>query len=154
MTKEKTRLKAQSSKTKTPQRKAVLEVRAERTKNNCFKPNIKCATAVVGAIAFLQKTGLGANLRNIKTYIKKRCIKLPDSLKTVSFYLDRGVELGILKQHAGAYKIEDLVIKKRRKMKKARRAQVKPISKHELSVANCNDQRDVMVISPPEQIQQ
>nr|CAI5820643.1 unnamed protein product [Callosobruchus analis]CAI5824542.1 unnamed protein product [Callosobruchus analis] len=151
------RLGIQNPKAKTPQRKTVLEIRAERTKKTSFKPNIKSATAVIGAIAFLQKTGLGANVRNIKTYIKKRCNTLPDSLKALSNYLARGVELGILKKHAGAYKIEDLMIKKRRKMKNVRRAQVKPRSKHKLSlqkmnVVNCDESRDT-VTRLPEQTQ-
>ncbi|CAH1957765.1 unnamed protein product [Acanthoscelides obtectus] len=124
---------------KTPQKKVELEIRTERARKNIFKPNIKCATAVVGAVAFLQKTGLVANVRNIKNYIKQRFNKSLNSFKMLPNYLNRGVELGLLKKHGGAYKIEELVIKRKRRMRKPKESHeihTSERSKHNLSQPN------------------
>ncbi|CAH1183161.1 unnamed protein product [Phaedon cochleariae] len=91
-------------------------------KRSEFKPNMRSATAVVSAIAFLQKAGFQATVKNIKKCISQRCRKPVDQIiGTVPSYLSRGLELGILKKHGGIYRLGTFELKARKKkpMKKS-----------------------------------
>lgn len=88
----------------------------ERSKRSEFKPDIRSATAVIGAVAFLQKIGFAATPKNIKLCINQRCRKpATHIMETLPNYLNRGLELGILRKFNGVYKLGKFDIKKRKK---------------------------------------
>ncbi|KAF7279499.1 hypothetical protein GWI33_007176 [Rhynchophorus ferrugineus] len=107
------------TKTISKSKSAVERPKPKISKRQIFKPNIRLANAIVGAIAFLQKTGFEGSIRNIKKCMHERSRKpLSLSLTQMPLYLNRGVELGILKKWHGSYKIGDFQLKRRRNKRK------------------------------------
>lgn len=92
------------------------ERKNEKHKKVEFKPDIRAATAVIGAVAFLQKIGFSATPKNIKLCINQRCRKPANHImESLPNYLNRGLELGILRKFNGVYKLGKFDIKKRKK---------------------------------------
>ncbi|CAG9768690.1 unnamed protein product [Ceutorhynchus assimilis] len=88
-----------------------------------FKPDIRLANALIGAIAFLQKASLHATPKIIKKYILERC-KSPKNMEQLPGYLNRGLELGILKKYNGAFTIGELQMVRKRQKKKIKQEKI------------------------------
>lgn len=91
---------------------------------NVFKPDIRLANAIIGAIAFLQKSGIQATTKMIKKCIQERARKsFEKQIDHLPLYLNRGLELGILRRWHGIFKLGDFKLKQKTSSKKKKRNQ-------------------------------
>lgn len=93
----------------------------QKTKRNrnVFIPDIRLANAIIGAIAFLQKSGIQATTKIIKKCIQERARKsFEKHIDHLPLYLNKGLELGILRKRHGIFKLGDFKLKKKASPKK------------------------------------
>lgn len=107
-----------------------LRKESSRIRKTFFKPDIRTASAVVSAVAFLQKTGFPATPKNIRSCVLQRSKHPHWHLgRKLSNYLSKGLELGILKRNRGTYRIGnfDFKNKKSKKVLKSKNQQRKQL---------------------------
>lgn len=91
---------------------------------NIFKPDIRLANAIIGAIAFLQKSGIQATRKMIKKCIHERARKsFEKQIVQLPLYLNRGLELGILRKWHGIFKLGNFKLKQKTSSKKKQKKQ-------------------------------